>query len=110
MSKPRLYLLTVVSPALDAEHANIKAAVEFHSDGDCVEVFKQAASIPGAKASGGEIPFTVAYLFSTTKLPREMGFGLLTRDRYFLVEVVAVSKEDGFSVAKNWLDRHRVQP
>lgn len=107
MAKPRLYLLTVVSPALEPEHANIRRAVEHHSDGDFVEVFKQAAGVPGAKAAKVDIPFTVAYLFSTTKLPSEVGFGLLDRDRYLLVEVTTTHWAEGFSVARNWLDRHR---
>lgn len=100
-------MLTVVSPALDAEHSRIRDAVMHHSDGDFVEVFKQVATVPGAKAMGQEIPFTAAYLFSTTKLPREMGFGLLDRDRYFLVEVGTTNWESGLSVGRSWLEKHR---
>lgn len=107
MRKARLYQLTVFGPALDAEHSSIQRAVEYHSDGDFVEVFKQVASLPGAKASGAEIPFTVAYLFSTTSYPSEMAFGLLDRDRYFLVEVEANCWELGANRARLWLERHR---
>lgn len=107
MRKPRLYQLTVFSPALQTEHASIQRAVEFHSDGDFVEVFKQIAAMPGAKASGADIPFVVAYLFSTTKYPSEMGFGLLDRDHYFLVGVEASCWESGAIRARNWLERHR---
>ena len=107
MAKPRLYLLTVISPALDPEHANIVRAVEAHSDGDFKQVFTQAAAMPGAKASGADIPFTAAYLFSTTRLPSEMSFGLLDRDRYLLVEVTSTHWAEGLGVARDWLDRHR---
>ncbi len=106
MSRPRLYLLTVISPALQREHMSILEAVKHHSDGDYVEVFKQSAGIPGAKASGGDIPFTVAYMFSATTHPREMGFGLLDRDAYLLVEVTGLHEEQRLSVAHNWLKRH----
>lgn len=107
MAKARLYQLTVFSPSLQPEHANIARAVEYHSSGDFVEVFKQAAGIPGAKASGADIPFTVAYLFSTTKLPADMGFGLLDRDSYLLAEVTGLHAEQRLSVARNWLKRHQ---
>lgn len=107
MSRAHLYCLTVISPSLQAEHVSIRDAVTHHSDGDFVEVFKQAAAIPGAKASGGEIPFTVAYLFSTTKKPSEMGFGLLSRDSYLLIEVTTNHWAEGLAVARGWLDRHR---
>lgn len=109
MRKPRLYQLTVFSPSLEPEHASIQRAVEFHSDGDFVEVFKQAAAMLGAKASGGEIPFVVAYLFSTTKFPSEMAFGLLDRDHYFLVEVEPNCWESGSVRSRQWLDRHQVR-
>lgn len=107
MSRPRLYLVTVWSPSLQKEHAEIVRAVEHHSDGDFVEVFKQVGAMPGAKASGADIPFTVAYLFSTTKEPHEMGFALLDRDHYFLVEVGTSCSELGSVRARQWLDRHR---
>ncbi len=107
MAKPRLYLLTVISPSLQPEHASVLEAVTHHSDGDFCEVFKQAAAMPGAKSSGAEIPFVVAYLFSTTSLLREVGFPLLDRDRYLLVEVTATHWAEGLSVAHGWLDRHR---
>lgn len=108
MAKARLYQLTVFSPSLQPEHANIARAVEYHSSGDFVEVFKQAAGIPGAKASGADIPFTVAYLFSTTTHPKDMAFGLLARDSYFLVEVEASCAELGAARASQWVARHRV--
>ena len=108
MATGRLYQLTVVSPALDREHARIREAVETHSGGDFVEVWKQAAAVPGAKAAGGDIPFSVGYLFSTTSLPSEMGFGLLDRDASLLIEVTTLHWEDRMSVARNWLERHRV--
>ncbi|MDQ3159455.1 MAG: hypothetical protein M3Q51_00345 [Pseudomonadota bacterium] len=107
MAKPRLYLLTVISPSLQPEHASVRDAVMHHSDGDFCEAFKQVVAMPGAKASGAEIPFVVAYLFSTAALPSEMGFPVLDRDRYFLVEVTTTSWAQGLSVARNWLDRHR---
>lgn len=107
MAKARLYQVTIFSPSLQQEHAEIVRAVEFHSDGDFVEVFKQTGAMPGAKASGAEIPFSVAYLFSTTKRPSEMGFALLDRDHYFLVEVEASCWESGAGRARQWLDRHR---
>lgn len=109
MSKPRLFLLLVVSPSLEAEHARVRDAVQFHSDGDFTEVFKQAAALPGAKATGAEIPFTVGYLFSTTTHPGDMGFGILDRDRMLLIEVTSFHREAGLSVAGGWLDRHRVR-
>ena len=108
MRKPRLYQLTVFGPELQAEHAGIQRAIEYHSDGDFVEVFKQVAALPGAKASGADIPFVVSYLFSTTSYPNEMAFGLLERDRYFLVEVQANCWELGANRARLWLERHRI--
>lgn len=107
MARPRLYLLVVISPALQQEHATITRAVEFHSDGDFVQVFQQAASMPGAKAAGTDIPFSVGFLFSTTKPPSEMGFQFQSRDRYLLIEVTTNHWAQDLSVARNWLDRHR---
>lgn len=107
MENGKLFLLTVVSPALDMEHARIREAVQVHSEGDFVEVWKQTATVRGAKAAGEQIPFAVAYLFSTTSHPSEMGFGLLARDSYLLIEVTTLHWHEKMSVAKHWLERHR---
>ena len=107
--KRKNFLLVVQSPALQAEHARIKDAVHYHSGGDYIEVFKETSAPRGSKASGTEIPFTVAYLFSTETHPTEMGFGLLTGDTYLLLEVGATNWADGFSRVRLWLDRHRPQ-
>ena len=101
------FLLVVQGPALQAEHANIKEAVRHHSDGDFIEVFKETSAPRGSRASGVEIPFTVMYLFSTETPPSRMGFGLLTGDRYVLLEVGSATWVDGFSRVRAWLDRHR---
>ena len=101
------FLLIVQSPALQTEHAAIKDAVQYHSLGDFIEVFKETSAPRGARASGVEIPFFVAYLFSTQNHPSEMGFGLLTGDRHVLLEVGSTTWVDGFSRVRDWLDRHR---
>lgn len=105
----RQYLLIVFSPAADADHANILKAVQFHSGGDFVEVFKQAATVRGGAPKGQDVPFTVAYLFSTSSLPNQMGFGTLDRDRYLLVQLAPGGWHwhEKLSVAHQWLDRHR---
>lgn len=107
MSKGRLYLLVVFGPDLQTEHRQIAKAVEYHSDGDFVEVDKQIAAVRGAKAAGQELPFSVAYLFTTAKPPGEMSFGTLDRDRYLLIEAGPNYWTEGLSVARLWLERHR---
>ncbi len=102
----KTFLLLVSSPELQDEHSNIVKAVQFHSDGDFVEVFKETSAPRGTKTSGLAIPFMVAYLFSTEKLPSKMGFGLLTGDRYILLEVGQSTWVEGFSRVRAWIERH----
>ncbi len=104
------FLLIVQSPALQAEHAIIKEAVQHHSLGDFIEVLKETSAQRGSKASGTEIPFVVAYLFSTETPLSQLGFGLLTGDRCVLVEVGSTTWVDGYSRVRDWLDRHRQEP
>lgn len=104
------FLLIVQSPALQAEHAAIKEAVQHHSLGDFIEVLKETSAPRGSRSSGTEIPFVVMYLFSTETPPSKMGFGLLTGDRYVLTEVGSATWVDGFSRVRDWLDRHRQEP
>jgi hypothetical protein len=101
------FLLVVHSPALQAEHRNIVDAVQHHSLGDFIEVFKETSAPRGSRASGTEIPFVVAYLFSTETPPSKMGFGLLNGDRHLLLEVGQATWVDGFSRVRDWLDRRR---
>lgn len=101
------FLLLISSPELDPEHKAIVDAVSFHSGGDFIEVLKETSAPRGSKATGMSIPFVVAYLFSTETPPPQMGFGLLTGDRYVLLEVGSATWVDGFSRVRAWLDRHR---
>jgi hypothetical protein len=101
------FLLIVQSPALQGEHKVIVDAVSFHSGGDFIEVFKETSAPRGTRASKAEIPFVVAYLYSTETPPSKMGFGLLNGDRHVLLEVGSATWADGFSRVRAWLDRHR---
>ena len=108
MNQYRLFLLVVISPALDTEHANILEAVKHHSGGDYVEAFKQALPPSKSASDRSEYPFTVGYLFKTDRRSDEMAFGLLSRDSYLLVEVSAdYARDEHLSVARDWLRRHR---
>jgi hypothetical protein len=101
------FLLIVQSPALQGEHKSIVDAVSFHSGGDFIEVLKETSAPRGTRAAKAEIPFVVAYLFSTETPPSQMGFGLLNGDRHVLLEVGSATWVDGFSRVRGWLDRHR---
>lgn len=101
------FLLIVQSPALQVEHKALVDAVSLHSGGDYLELLKETSAPRGTRAAKAEIPFVVAYLFSTETPPSKMGFGLLNGDRYVLLEVGSTSWVDGFSRARDWLDRHR---
>jgi hypothetical protein len=103
----RNFLLIVDSPELDPEHVKIVRAVEYHSGGDFIEVFKHTSAARGSKSSGSSIPFVVAYFFSTETHPSEMGFGLLNGDRYLLLEIGGLCWLDGYSRARNWLERRQ---
>ncbi|EIL88565.1 hypothetical protein UU9_12478 [Rhodanobacter fulvus Jip2] len=103
----KTFLLIVQSPELQADHKDIVEAVRHHSLGDFIEVLKETSAPRGSRAQGTEIPFVVAYLFSTETPPSEMGFGLLRRDRYVLLQVGPATWVDGFSRVRDWLDRHR---
>lgn len=104
--KRRSFLLLISSPELQEPHARIVQALQFHSDGDFIEILKQTSAPRGAKVSGEPIPFVVAYLFSTETPPSQMSFGTLTHDRYVLVEVGQATWVDGFSRVRAWLERH----
>lgn len=100
----RMYLLLVISSALDAEHAKIVDAVRHHSDGNFVEVFKQAAVVRGHRAKDEPIPFSTAYLFTSETPPSRMGFPLLNGDRYLILPVAQTAHwHEGLSVAHAWL-------
>lgn len=103
----REFLLFVQSPALQPEHSSILKSVEHHSSGDFIEVFKETSAARGTKSAKAEIPFVVGYLFSTETPPSQMGFGLLTGDRYVLLQVGRANWVDGFSRVRAWLDRHQ---
>ena len=105
MRTPKTFLLAFFSPALALEHSRLVEAIQHHSDGDYVEVYKQAST----PQKGIPTPFTILYLFTTTKYASEMGFPTLNGDKYFLVEVSPDLQHwhDGLSVAHNWLERHK---
>lgn len=104
MKEARTYLLAFAASDTQKEHSRLLEAVKHHSDGDLVEVFKQA----GSAKKGEPIPSTVVYLFTTTKLPSEIGLPLLRGDRYLLIQVHAglANWHHNLSVARAWLDRH----
>ena len=103
----REFLLIVQSPALQNEHRSIVDAVSHHSEGDYLELFKETSAARGTRSAKDEIPFIVGYLFSSETHPSKMGFGLLNGDRYILLEVGTANWVDGYSRARDWLDRHR---
>jgi hypothetical protein len=100
------FLLIVQSPDLQPEHKNILEAVQHHSLGDFIEVFKETSAPRGSRATGFATPFTVAYMLSTETPPSQMGFGLLNGDRYLLLELGERCWIDGYARARSWLDRH----
>lgn len=104
--KRKTFLLLISSPELQEPHTRIVEALQFHSGGDFIEILKQTSAPRGTKASGAPIPFVVAYLFSTETPPLKMGFGLLTHDRYVLLEVGQATWVEGFSRVRAWLEKH----
>ena len=95
----RKYLAVFLVPKLEAEHATIPAAVAHHSGGD----FKQAFSI--ARKDGAMI----GYVFTSEKVPWEMGLGLLNPDQALIVELGELYDERNLNVAGAWL-RARQSP
>ncbi|MDQ3039742.1 MAG: hypothetical protein M3R16_08100 [Pseudomonadota bacterium] len=98
----RKYLVVFNVPKSEPEHASIKEALQDHSAGDFQLAFMHAGPKP-------DRPFVVAYLFTSDRHPRNMGFGLLNEDAYLLVEI-----GDGFAArhmsrAEDWLRKHRPQ-
>lgn len=104
--KRKTFLLLISGRELQEGHANVVKAVEYHSGGDFIEVLKQTSAPRGTRSAGGPIPFVVVYLFSTETPPSEMGFGLLTGDRYILLEVGQATWVDEFSRVRDWLQKH----
>lgn len=104
--KRKTFLLLVSSPELQQAHTALVSAVNNHSGGDYIQVLNETSAPRGTKSSGSAIPFTVAYLLSTETPPSKMGFGLLTGDRYVLLEVGEATWVDGFSRVRSWLERH----
>ena len=84
----------------EPEHANIKRAIEHHSDGDYQHALTHAGPRP-------DLPFVIAYLFTSGTDAREMGFGLLNGDNVIVVEVGDNFQVIGSSMAEQWLRNHR---
>lgn len=99
MRETKRYLAVFFIPKQEQEHASIAAAIKHHSDGDYQLVHMQVGQRP-------DVPFTVAYLFTSGTPPWEMGFGLLNGDKHVIVEVGDRSFVSGSNLAEKWLREH----
>ena len=102
MSDWRKYLAVFVLPITQPEHAKIKDAIKHHSEGDFQCVFTH-----GVRNEGGKLASTIAYVFMSESHPRNMGFGVLNQDSYFVVELGNTCSEQGMNLARGWMRRHR---
>ncbi|GAB3366264.1 hypothetical protein GCM10027431_07980 [Lysobacter rhizosphaerae] len=100
MRETRKYLAIFWVPRTQAEHSSIAKAVAHHSDGDYQMVFMQAGAKP-------DIPFVVAYIFTSGTEANQMGFGLLNGDNYLVTEIGDRNWVNGSVRAQEWLQKHR---
>ena len=99
MRETRKYLTVFFVPKTDPKHAHIKRAIEHHSDGDYQMAFMRAGPRP-------DVPFVIAYLFTSGTDAREMAFGLLNGDHVIVVEIGDKFQVIGSNLAEEWLRRH----